>query len=61
MAFSLRENVQLTTASESYSWVNPLQLWAVGSADLGTRKISSDGGAADESTCRRGSVLCRDI
>jgi hypothetical protein len=43
MVFSLRENVQLTTASESYSWVNPLQVWAVGSADLGTGKISIAG------------------
>jgi hypothetical protein len=43
MVFSLRENVQLTTASESYSWVNPLQVWGVGSVDLGTGKINITG------------------
>ncbi len=40
MVFSLHENVQLTTASETYAWVNPLQVWGVGSIDLSTGRIS---------------------
>jgi Protein of unknown function (DUF3237) len=43
MVFSLRENVQLTTASASYAWANPLQIWGVGSVDLGTGKINIKG------------------
>ena len=30
----LRENVKLTTASAAYSWVNPLQIWGIGTVDL---------------------------
>jgi Protein of unknown function (DUF3237) len=37
---SLRENVMLTTASESYSWVNPLQIWGLGSVDLDAGMIN---------------------
>jgi hypothetical protein len=37
---SLRENVTLSTASERYSWVNPLQIWGVGSVDFGTGEIN---------------------
>ena len=40
MVFSLRENVQRTTASASYSWVNPLQIWGTSSVDLGSGKTS---------------------
>jgi hypothetical protein len=36
----LRENVTLTTASERYAWVNPLQIWGVGSVDFGTGTIT---------------------
>lgn len=36
----LRENVRLTTASEGYAWVNPLQIWGVGSVDFSTGKIN---------------------
>jgi hypothetical protein len=43
MVFSLRENVQLTTASGGYAWVNALQIWGVGSVDLGTGKINIKG------------------
>lgn len=41
--FSLRENVKLTTASESYSWVNPLQIWGLGSVDLDAGEINIRG------------------
>jgi hypothetical protein len=37
---ALRENVMLTTASETYAWVNPLQIWGVGSVDFSTGVIS---------------------
>ncbi len=36
----LRENVALTTASERYAWVNPLQIWGVGSVDFSSGKIN---------------------
>ncbi len=36
----LREKVTLTTASEGYAWVNPLQIWGVGSVDFNTGKIN---------------------
>lgn len=35
----LRENITLTTASESYSWLNPLQLWGVGTVDLQAMQV----------------------
>jgi Protein of unknown function (DUF3237) len=38
----LWENVRLTTAAESYSWVNTRQVWAVGSVNLATGKIHLD-------------------
>jgi Protein of unknown function (DUF3237) len=41
--FSLRENVKLTTASQNASWVNPLQIWGVGSVDLSTGEINIKG------------------
>ena len=37
---ALRENVRLTTASERYSWVNTVQIWAVGSVDLSAGDIN---------------------
>lgn len=36
----LRENVTLTTASERYAWVNPLQIWGVGSVDFSTGTVN---------------------
>ena len=35
----LRENVKLTTASAAYSWVNPLQIWGIGTVDLAAGEI----------------------
>jgi hypothetical protein len=35
----LRENVSLTTATREYSWVNPLQIWGVGQADVARGEI----------------------
>ncbi len=43
MVFSLRENTKLTTASGSYSWVNPLQIWSIGSVDLSTGEVAVKG------------------
>lgn len=31
---ALRENVTLSSASPAWAWVNPLQIWAVGEADM---------------------------
>lgn len=39
----LSENVSLLTASEAYGWVNARQIWAVGTANLGTGKILIEG------------------
>jgi hypothetical protein len=36
----LRENVTLTTASERYAWVNPLQIWGIGSVDFSTGTVN---------------------
>lgn len=35
----LRENVELTTASEDYAWVNSRQVWGVGTVNFATGKI----------------------
>lgn len=35
----LRENIQLTTASPRYAWVNALEIWAVGVADIATGEV----------------------
>jgi len=35
----LRENVTLTTSSEVYSWVNPLQIWGSGTVDLQAMEV----------------------
>jgi hypothetical protein len=35
-ASALRENVKLTTAHPDWAWVNPLEIWAVGEADIAT-------------------------
>ena len=38
----LCENVILTTAEESYDWVNTRQVWAVGTVNFATGKIHLD-------------------
>ena len=38
----LRENVELTTASEDYAWVNTRQVWGVGTVDFAGGKIHVD-------------------
>jgi hypothetical protein len=35
----LRENVQLRSASPSWAWLNPLQVWAVGEADMAKGEV----------------------
>jgi hypothetical protein len=36
---ALRENITLTTSSESYRWLNPLQLWGIGTVDLQAMQV----------------------
>jgi len=38
----LRENVRLTTASETYAWVNARQVWCIGTVNFATGKIHID-------------------
>ena len=35
----LRENVALTAADPGYEWLNSLQIWAIGTADIATGEI----------------------
>jgi len=42
----LRENVTLFTSSRSYTWLNPLQVWATGTVDLAEQVIHIKGYAA---------------
>lgn len=35
----LRENITLFTSSEDYKWVNPLEVWGIGTVDLATKII----------------------
>ncbi len=35
----LRENVTLTTSEPDHAWLNPLQIWATGTADFAARQI----------------------
>jgi hypothetical protein len=42
----LRENVKLTTSHPEYAWVNPIQVWGVGSVDFSTGEIRVKGYAA---------------
>jgi hypothetical protein len=35
----LRENVTLTTSEPGYAWVNPLQVWALGTVDFATGDV----------------------
>jgi hypothetical protein len=38
----LFENVILSTAAESYAWVNPRQVWGVGTVNFAAGKIHID-------------------
>lgn len=40
---AVRENVTLKTASPRYAWVNQLQIWATGVADVSQREIRLKG------------------
>jgi hypothetical protein len=42
----LRENVTLTTSSADYSWVNAIQVWALGTVDLAKGEVRLTGYAA---------------
>jgi hypothetical protein len=35
----LRENVTLFSSSKDYTWVNPIQVWGLGTVDLATQEI----------------------
>lgn len=39
----LRENVELTTASEDYAWVNKRQIWGVGTVNFANGKAHVEG------------------
>ena len=39
----LRENVTMTTADPGYEWVNPLQIWAVGTCDVSAGDVEIAG------------------
>jgi len=39
----LKENVKLFSAYEEYRWVNPLQVWGIGTVDLATQVINIKG------------------
>jgi hypothetical protein len=38
----VRENVQLSTASAKYTWVNPLQIWATGVSNIAVGELTID-------------------
>ena len=37
--FQLRENVTLTTNHREYAWVNPIQVWAIGTVDVSLGEV----------------------
>jgi hypothetical protein len=39
----LRENVRLTSADPDFTWLNPLEIWAIGRADIGNATVSIRG------------------
>ena len=39
----LRENVTLTTSSPAYAWVNPLQIWGIGTVDTAQGRVNIKG------------------
>ena len=42
----LRENVTLTSSAQAYAWVNHLQIWVRGTADLAKQQVNVKGYAA---------------
>ncbi len=40
---ALRENVKLFTGDERYAWVNPLEIWAEGEANMDRREVTLRG------------------
>jgi len=44
--FNLRENATLQSGSPAYQWVNGLQVWAIGTANVGTGELNVKGYAA---------------
>ena len=42
----LRENVTLSTSFDSYSWVNRLQVWGIGTVDLAEQVVRIKGYSA---------------
>jgi len=42
----LRENVRLFSSHATYAWVNPLQIWGIGTVDLAAGKVHIKGFAA---------------
>ena len=44
--FELRENVRLFTSMPAYLWVNPLQIWGVGTVDLAAQVVHIKGYSA---------------
>lgn len=42
----LRENVTLFTSSKAYTWVNGLQIWAIGTVDLAEQVVRISGYSA---------------
>jgi hypothetical protein len=38
----LSENIRLTTAAESYAWVNARQVWGIGTVNFATGKVHID-------------------
>jgi len=42
----LRENVTLSTSSKDYTWVNALQVWAIGTVDLAEQVVQLKGYSA---------------
>jgi hypothetical protein len=41
--FRLRENVTLSTSEPDLAWVNPLQIWGVGTVDVSTGQVHLKG------------------
>ena len=44
--FQLRENGTFTTSSPAYTWLNPLQIWAIGTVDPVKGQVNVKGYAA---------------
>jgi hypothetical protein len=41
--FQLRENGTFTTSSPAYTWLNPLQIWAIGTVDPVKGQVNGKG------------------